>query len=84
MWTNALKGYSDTGRNMKERTSLRRFTFQFIFGIVLGVTGFALTIMLIFKVSIFKDWSIGWALLFMIIGLIGFFLTKYAGWSKIR
>ena len=84
MLTNVPKGYLDIGKYMKKRTSLRRFTFQFILGVIVGIAGFALTIMLLVKISFFANWGIGWILLFIVIGLFGFFLAKYAGWSKIR
>ncbi len=60
---------------------------KFIAGIIVGVAGFAFAIMLLVKMpflaKLFNSlWEVGWALLSFIIGLLGFYLAKSAGWAK--
>ena len=64
--------------------SLISFTIKFIIGIVVGVSGFALAIMLQVKMPFLAKLysSSWWTFLFIVIGLLGFYLVKYAGWSK--
>ena len=71
---------------MKNTPSLNKFTVKFIIGIIVGVAGFAFTIMLQVKMPFLANlyssyWGIFWTFLFIIIGLLGFYLAKNAGWS---
>ena len=67
--------------------SLIKFTIKFIIGIFVGVAGFALAIMLQVKMPFLtklynSSWGVWWTFLFILIGLLGFYLAKNAGWSK--
>lgn len=67
--------------------SLIKFTTKFITGITVGIAGVAFAIMLQVKmpflVALFNSpWHIVWTVLFIGIGLLGFWLAKDAGWSK--
>ena len=83
---NASLSCLDSGEKVKA-PSLIKFTIKFIIGILVGVVGFALVIMFQFKLPFLaklynSSWAGGWAFLFIVVWLLGFYLVWKAGWIE--